>query len=204
MVLNKNQKKFAASSDRDLVQLFLGNRDEQALECLLARYQNLIYSLIPRSFGEEDRQDMLIDCMGKISLGLHSFDFARAKLSTWIGAITRNEVVDRMRSAAYRNRGATADWGERLCNRGGSAAADGEIILQELKDSVAQVLAKMSARDRGMLEMYLFEQLKYSEISETLGLRETVVKSIIFRRMALLRKELKKKYPQGGILLVQS
>lgn len=196
MVLTKYTR-FAASSDLDLVRLFLGNRDQQAFECLLARYQNLIYSLIPRSFVEEDRQDILIECMGKIALGLHSFDLARAKLSTWIGAITRNEVIDRMRSAAYRNRGATDDWDEHLCNRGGADAPDREIILEDLRNSIEQVLAKMSARDRRLLRMCLFEELKPIEISEIIGLSESAVKGLIFRRIAFLRNELKKKYPTG-------
>lgn len=198
MVFNKNQKKFAASSDRDLVQLFLGNRDEQALECLLARYENLVFSFIPKRLSQEDKEDILAECLSKMALGLKSFDFTRAKLSTWVGTITKNRVVDHLRAVAYRNKCNTTDWDERIHRGTSSFTADGDVHLAELREAAMEVLQKINPRDRQIVSMYVFERFKYVDIADQTGLPLGTVKTVISKRMSFLRDELKKKYPHNG------
>jgi len=199
MVLTKH-KKFAALSDRDLVRLFLEKHDQLALECLLARYENLVFSFIPKDFSQEDKEDILVECLAKISLNLEKFDFARAKLSTWVGAITKNRIVDHLRRLACRNKNVATDWSDRLFHKGASTTADEEILLAELYQATETILQEISPRDRKIISMRIFDQFKYVEIALEMNLPEETVKTIVFKKMAFLRNELKKRYlRKGGI-----
>lgn len=109
-----------------------------------------------------------------------SFDARRASLPTWMAAIVRNEVMDRVRRRA------------RLPMVGLAAAeqlASGEDIAAtvEQHDALAQALARLPARDRRVLVLRFGQGLTNREIARLLHADERTVSVWVLRALRRLK-----------------
>lgn len=84
--------------------ILLRNRDKTGFDILYQNYSNAIYGIVIRMLRDADEsQDMLQEVFIKIWNKIGSYDQDKGKLFTWMANLTRNLVIDRIRSADYKN-----------------------------------------------------------------------------------------------------
>jgi RNA polymerase sigma-70 factor, ECF subfamily len=89
--------------EHNLVTL-LKNKDETGFDILYQNYSDAIYGIIIRMLrSEEEAADMMHEVFIKIWNKIDSYDHKKGKLFTWMANLTRNLVIDRIRSADYKN-----------------------------------------------------------------------------------------------------
>jgi RNA polymerase sigma-70 factor (ECF subfamily) len=198
MVHLKKHPKFSGVSDHGLLTLYITEKNQQAFETLVARYLGLINSLIPPYLNMIDREDMLIEIVAKIAANLETLNLIDFRFGAWVNRITKNKIVDFLRTVAHRNSSVTVRIDYALIYQSKSNPTDSETYFNELKQYVQEVLKDFESKDRLVVELFLFDQLKYREIAEKLAIPEGTLKSILFRTMKILRKKLIEKYPDCG------
>lgn len=202
MVHLKKHPRFSGVSDYELLTLYLQNKNQQAFETLVARYLGLINSLIPPYLNMVDREDILIEIVAKIAANLETLNLTDFRFGAWVNRITKNKIVDFLRTVAHRNSSVTVRIDYALIYQSKSNPTDSETYFNELKQYVQEVLKDFESKDRLVVELFLFDQLKYREIAEKLAIPEGTLKSILFRTMKILRKKLIEKYPGCGYFFV--
>lgn len=182
----------AASEDRDVIELLQTDGRERAFALLLPRYEHKVYRLCCAMLRDPtEAQDAAQESLVRIWKSLPGYD-ARASLSTWIYAITRNRCL----SALERRRAL-------------AAAGDSELVLAELPAESAdthepeersarlrELIELLPERYRRTLTLFYFEDRSVSEVAKQLGQSEGTVKTTLFRARAALTELLR----QRGLL----
>jgi RNA polymerase sigma-70 factor (ECF subfamily) len=89
--------------EKELLKL-LKKKDEQGFQTLYQNYSDVIYGIIIRMLKEPDESaDMLQEVFVRIWTKIDSYDSKKGRLFTWMANLTRNFVIDRIRSADYKN-----------------------------------------------------------------------------------------------------
>jgi len=128
----------------------------------------------------EEAEDAVSTAFARAFARRASFDARRASLPTWMAAIVRNEVIDRLRRRA------------RLPMVDLAAAeqlASGEDVAAtvELHEALAQALARLPARDRQVLALRFGQGLTNREIARLLDADERTVSVWILRALRRLK-----------------
>jgi len=177
----------AASEDRDVIELLQTDGRERAFALLLPRYEHKVYRLCCAMLRDPtEAQDAAQESLVRIWKSLPGYD-ARASLSTWIYAITRNRCL----SALERRRAL-------------AAAGDSELVLAELPAESAdthepeersarlrELIELLPERYRRTLTLFYFEDRSVSEVAKQLGQSEGTVKTTLFRARAALTELLR-------------
>jgi len=177
----------AASEDRDVIELLQTDGRERAFALLLPRYEHKVYRLCCAMLRDPtEAQDAAQESLVRIWKSLPGYD-ARASLSTWIYAITRNRCL----SALERRRAL-------------AAAGDSELVLAELPAESAdthepeersarlrELIELLPERYRRTLTLFYFEDRSVSEVAKQLGQPEGTVKTTLFRARAALTELLR-------------
>ena len=113
-----------------------------------------------------------------------------ADLRAWLGTVTRNLALSRLREAGAARRGGTSI---RLaldelheCVSDGDTPED-EIIRRQLSESLNRFLGRLPQEKRAVFVLRYWHLYSATEIARKTGIREPTVRSMLFR----LRKQLK-------------
>lgn len=113
----------------------------------------------------------------------HLFNASKAKASTWIFTLARNQSIDWMRKQKYPEY-SLEEWHEEVDERSNS----GEQLVQS--ERIAADINSLSETQSQVIYMSFFEGRSHSEISERLGVPLGSVKS----RIRLASEKLKTKW----------
>jgi RNA polymerase sigma-70 factor (ECF subfamily) len=160
-------------------------RNEDASEQLFARlfvshWHRFVRSARAPLGSADEAEDAVSAAFTRAFERRATFDARRASLPTWMAAIVRNEVIDRLRR---RTRLPTADLAaaEQL-------ASGGEIeATVEQHEALAQALAQLPARDRQVLALRFGQGLTNREIARLLDADERTVSVWILRALRRLK-----------------
>ncbi|MDE6763911.1 MAG: RNA polymerase sigma factor [Oscillospiraceae bacterium] len=183
--------------DKQIIDLFL-NRDENAVRQTELKYSGYLLTIALNILGNrEDSGECVNDTYFKAwnSIPPH----LPARLRYYLGKITRELSIDRLRKKLSAKRGgknriteyelSLDELGECVPQKG-SPEEEAEISL--LAEIISRYLHNCSEEMRNtfMLRYYFCDSIK--TISEYFGMSESKVKSILFRAREGLRKELEK------------
>jgi RNA polymerase sigma-70 factor (ECF subfamily) len=175
--------------------------DTAAFECLVLRYQRLLFNVALRMSGNYDDasdivQDTLISAWNKIG------EFrGEARLGTWLTAIvvnlTRNRLrqrnVSEQRSAFSLDAPRPGSDGKTLPELPDStASALQQLEESELKEKVQHCIGKLELQFREVLVLRDMQELSYEEVGAALKLAEGTVKSRLFRARDAVKNCLKR------------
>jgi RNA polymerase sigma-70 factor (ECF subfamily) len=175
--------------------------DTAAFECLVLRYQRMLFNVALRMSGNYDDasdivQDALISAWHKIG------EFrGEARLGTWLTAIvvnlTRNRIrqrnVSEQRSAFSLDAPGPGSDGKtfpELPDK--SASALQQLEDSELKEKVQNCIGKLELQFREVLVLRDMQELSYEEVGAALKLAEGTVKSRLFRARDAVKNCLKR------------
>ncbi len=147
----------------------------------IGKFVRLLGSDIP----EADVDDMVQETLVKLVALLRgkAFDPQRAKFSTWLGAIIRRQMVDRMRRRQARKEDSQVPLDTEIPSSADSdpaARLDVAWRLARHQTAVRQVFTKsaLSLQSQRIYLMATADGLSPREIARRLGLKENVVRSI--------------------------
>lgn len=170
--------------------------DTAAFQRLVERYKKKIYFLAYDILGDHhEAEDISQEVFIKVFRSLRNFR-RDAKMSSWIYQITANTCIDALRKKKSKPQVNLEDFnhvslqdnlaggGNRVQNPEFSAEAS---IMQH---KIQNALHKVTPKERTVFVMRHYNDLKIKEIAETLQVSSGTVKSLLFRALKKLRKEL--------------
>ncbi|ANF33454.1 RNA polymerase subunit sigma-24 [Leifsonia xyli] len=163
----------------------LQSGEVDAIERLYQRWGRLVYTLALRSLGDiADAEDVTQQVFVAAWQSRASFDPSRAKLSTWLMAITRHKIVDAYEARAKRQRELQA-----LME---SVYLQSLTWTDEIADSVemSQELEQLDPVPQRIMRMAFYDRLTHTQIAAQLDLPLGTVKSHIRRSLLRLRARL--------------
>jgi RNA polymerase sigma-70 factor (ECF subfamily) len=182
----------AASEDRDVIELLQSHCREPAFALLLPRYEGKIYRLCCALLRDPTQaQDAAQESLVRIWKALPVYD-ARASLSTWIYAITRNRclsAIERRRAQAV-----VGDSDVEIAEL--PAESEDSYEPEERSARLREIIELLPERYLRTLTLFYFEDRSVSEVAKQLGQPEGTVKTTLFRARAALTELLR----QRGLL----
>ncbi|MEM9806869.1 MAG: sigma-70 family RNA polymerase sigma factor [Cyanobacteria bacterium P01_D01_bin.56] len=176
----------ASSSDADLLASLQVGRVE-ALRSLYRRYGRLVYTLARRILrsdeeAEEITQDVFLTLWHK-----SNYQASRGSLSRYLVVMARSRAIDRLRSqTSHRQR--LHKWHLMMADI--SPTPLDMATLSERGECTRQALAKLSEKERQVIEIAYYEGLSQSEIARRLDLPLGTVKSRSRQALRKLRQTL--------------
>lgn len=183
-----NQDSFNELSDEQLVPLIM--QDRNVFVVITARYKIKLFNYIQRltNISDDDAEDLLQDVFLKVYLNINSFNH-QMKFSSWIYAITRNQVISCYRRLSSRPEGHAVVLDERLA---GQLAADFNLVDQQDKKNITKVVSdglyRLKSKYRDILILKYVEEKNYQEISDIIRKPLGTVGSMLNRAKLELKK----------------
>ena len=173
--------------------------DREALAELVQSQQTYVYSIaMSLMHNPADAADMTQEAFIRLLRSLGTYR-AETKFTTWLYRLVTNICLDGLRrrgrpvesldepaSTLSGDDAQTA--GERLADSDRWTQPEEEITLRESAAEVREALNRLPTAQRLALTLYYFEDMRYEDIAETMGLPLNTVKSHIRRgkeRLAL-------------------
>ena len=194
-------------TDNELIEEIKGGGAE-ALETLVSRYENKVYSLAYRMMGNrEDAEDVLQDTFLNVVRSLDGFR-SQASFSTWLYRVATNAALTRLRKKNKREKG-EGEFIEEVYSVRDAAHSQSKLVdwsdgpAEKLLNEEAQKIMDEAVNELPEIYRVVFvlrdvEGLPASEVAEVLDLSIPAVKSRLHRARLYLRKRLSD-YFTGGI-----
>lgn len=171
--------------------------DPYAFREFVECYKRRIYYLALDLTGvHEDAEDLSQEVFIKTFRAIHSFRGA-AKVSTWLYRITVNTFIDRSRKKAYSERSNWRSISDEDLSKNGLGGSDSHnnpetaVASNMIKAHIEQALDVLSPQQRSAFVLRYYQNLQLREVASTLGVAEGTVKSLLFRAIRRLQKELR-------------
>ena len=172
--------------------------DQAAFHELVGRYKKKIFYLAYDITGDhQEAEDISQEVFMKMYRSLKTFR-RDAKMSSWLYQITVNTSIDSLRKKSSKPARSIDEFDPSFIQAelpaGGSGAYALNPVLTtesaQIQEHISEALKKISARERTVFVMRHYNDLKLHEIAEILNITIGTVKSLLFRAIKKLRKEL--------------
>ncbi|WP_460719328.1 RNA polymerase sigma factor [Microbacterium aureliae] len=159
--------------------------DERALAAVYRRWSPLVFTLALRSLGDRgDAEDVTQKVFVSAWTSRTSYDPAKAKLSTWLVAITRRRIAD-----THEARAKVKALQEELQRTAGDELVHSDIDLAD-RLLMADEVERLEPDARNVVRLAFYDDLTHQQISDRLGMPLGTVKSHIRRSLSRLRSRL--------------
>jgi len=184
-----------AQNDQILIDR-LSSGDQTAFYDLVGRYKKKIYYLAYDITGDHhEAEDISQEVFMKVYRSLKTFR-RDAKMSSWLHQITVNASIDSLRRKSGRHAKASGELDNISTQE--NLVASGSHNLDparstesfQIQGRISQALQNISPRERSVFVMCHYNGLKLKETAEILNVTIGTVKSLLFRAIRKLRKEL--------------
>jgi RNA polymerase sigma-70 factor (ECF subfamily) len=176
--------------DAEVAQLRRG--DLEALDALLARYQNRLYRYLLRLVREPAAaEDLFQQTWLRVAQQIHRYD-ARHVFDAWLFTLARNLAIDHLRRTRPESLDEPLPAGGTPADRlpaAGPSAFD-EAFAAERRGQLATALGELPAAYREVLSLRFEEEMKLEEIAKVLASPLSTVKSRLRRGLQALRSRL--------------
>jgi RNA polymerase sigma-70 factor, ECF subfamily len=193
----------AAPGDDELVRR-ARNDDPRAVAQLVERYQKKVYGIAYQfcGFDTSEAQDMAQEALLQIFRNLKRFE-GRSQFSTWLYRVAVNACLDSHRRRRrwshiffpWRADRQDGDNTDTVIENTPAPEADGNPLSNasgsELKRDVIAALDTLSAHQRIVFQLKVFQDLTIAEIAEATGMAAGTVKTHLFRATQAVRAQLR-------------
>ncbi|MCD6576445.1 MAG: sigma-70 family RNA polymerase sigma factor [Anaerolineaceae bacterium] len=155
------------------------NGDQEAFTRIVETYQNPVYNFCYRMLGTpQAAEDAAQESFWRAYKNLHRYDIKRP-FATWLLSIAAHYCIDQQR----RKRLPTMDLNEIIEFTAEDPAPNPEISTMDMEftEIVQRQLAHLSANDRAVLILRYWHEYSEDEISQTLSISKSAVKSRLHR-----------------------
>lgn len=186
---SKGEERYMAerTKESEWIALALDGNDE-AFALLVEAYQRPVFNLCFRMLGDAaEAEDAAQETFLKAYRGLSRYDPDRS-FTTWLLSIASHHCIDRMR----RRRFMTVSLDELLPSQERPDTAPGpEAALtgREQGEAIRELLKGLGSKDRAAVILRYWYEMSYEEISNTLSLSVSAVKSRLHRARREMAKQ---------------
>ena len=183
MVLRKRADARGDASE-DLMEAFRDG-DARAFEALLERHEKGILNFVYRMVGDRElANDLTQETFLRVVNRASSYS-RKAKFTTWLYTIARNQSIDALRKRKHR-RHASLDQprgkdpeGQTLMDRLPGRGDDGfeRTDAAEMTARIGEAIGGLSEEQREVFVMREFKRLPFKEIAQVVGVSENTIKS---------------------------
>lgn len=188
-------------SDEELVAAF--QRGElDAFDTLILRWDGKIRGAIYRILGsEEEARDLCQEAFLKAYRALPGFK-GQARFSSWLYQIALNLCRDRMRRRRGRVFVSLDDADQPGLQRVDPGPSTLDLVeSQDLSRAVADAVADLPEEQRVVIVLKEYQDLTFLEISETLDVPLSTVKTRLYRGLTQLRESLERRGVRGAAVV---
>ena len=167
----------------DGVEKAFARGDEDALRAAYLQYGSLVYTYCRRTLDESRAKDVTQEVFISAWRSRGRYEPARGTLAGWLIAITKNRIVDNVRSERRHER-------RRSDNdpTGVPVAAEVEQIGDRLM--ITEALRCLSDRARQVITLHYLDDLTHQQIADRMSLPLGTVKSDLRRGLSQIRHQL--------------
>jgi RNA polymerase sigma-70 factor (ECF subfamily) len=146
--------------------------DELALSTLVTRHQSRIFGFIySKVLDREIADDIFQDTFIKVIKTLKSNSYnEEGKFLPWVMRIAHNLIIDHFRKnkkmPLYRE---TEEFSIFSIMTDNSPNIEGKIITEQVESDLLRLIAELPADQKEVLEMRIYQDLSFKEISESTG-----------------------------------
>lgn len=172
----------------------IAQAQSEALHELFERYNRLVFSVALAIVGDRGTaEEITLDVFVQVWKRAGTYQQDRAKVSTWLIAITRHHSIDILRWQKSRPETDSLNWdGISLHNGPVVHNLEEKVELNLQRDRVREALSQLPDEQRETLIMAYFKGYTQSQISEALGQPLGTIKTRIRLGMQKLRKLLER------------
>lgn len=182
----------ALQDDVTLINL-ITERNTEALEVFYDRYHRLVFGIAYRIIGDRaTAAEITLDVFTHVWQRAGSYRPERAKVSTWLSAISRNRAIDLLRQQSIRPESNSISW--ELVSAPPATAASAIHDLEEQVEQAMQrewirvALAALPDEQREVLALAYFQGYTHQQIADNLRQPLGTVKTRIRLAMQKLRQ----------------
>ncbi|MCM1992249.1 RNA polymerase sigma factor [Oceanirhabdus seepicola] len=175
-------------SDNQLVEEIISG-NESAMEVLVKRHYDMVYSFICRYVGEYNIAcDLTQDTFIKVMKNIGKYNHKHGEFRSWILKIAVNTSKDYFKSSAYKQRNQSDDVDN--CHLKSSDDVIHLLDKKQERKEIKQAVDELPTLQREAIILKYFHDLKIREISKMTGEKEATIKSRIFSGIKNLKKRL--------------
>jgi RNA polymerase sigma-70 factor (ECF subfamily) len=161
--------------------------DREAFGELYELYAKRIYAYFYyRTLRRETAEDLTSAVFVKVLEALASFEPGSGGFTAWIYAIARNALTDHYRRSSRVE--AVGDFSGGVWDLADSGDLEMEAVERDRWERLKPYLARLSAEQREVLIMRLWDELPYREIARATGKTEGACKMSYSRALSFLRE----------------
>jgi RNA polymerase sigma-70 factor (ECF subfamily) len=173
--------------DDELMRMFDGG-DADAFDTLFDRHRVPVYHFARMMLGSLDgAEDVLQETFLAVARAAGRYE-PRGRFRAWLMRIARNLCLDRIERERRRRRVIAESGLDIVEPDGGGATPAEQAEADEQMTRLRRLIAALPERQREALVLYAFEQMRYREIAEVLGVPLNTVKTLIHRARAALAR----------------
>lgn len=184
-----------AQNDQVLIDRFCSG-DQTAFYDLVGRYKKKIYHLAYDITGDHhEAEDISQEVFMKVYRALKTFR-RDAKMSSWLHQITVNASIDSLRRKSVKPAKSMGEFDNVSAQKNliASSTQNYDPVQStesiQIQNHISQALEKISPKERAVFIMCHYNGLRLNETAEILNVTIGTVKSLLFRAIRKLRKEL--------------
>jgi RNA polymerase sigma-70 factor (ECF subfamily) len=183
----------------------LGSKAEKeaGFELLFKKFKPLVFNFFNKAlFSDgETAKDLMIEVFMKVHINIDSYSAEKAALSTWIHRISKNVLIDHLRSRANKDTLSIDSLFENNASKGDddnsarfqiaddNANDSSELMIRE--ERVLELLNALNKLKREehkqILTLYYLEEKSYKEISDEMNISNSSVKVLLHRAKNYLK-----------------
>jgi RNA polymerase sigma-70 factor (ECF subfamily) len=183
----------------------LGSKAEKeaGFELLFKKFKPLVFNFFNKAlFSDgETAKDLMIEVFMKVHINIDSYSAEKAALSTWIHRISKNVLIDHLRSRANKDTLSI----DSLCANNTSKGEDDNSATFQIADNNANDSSELLIREERVLELlnalnkvkredhrkvltlFYLEEKSYKEISDEMNISNSSVKVLLHRAKIYLK-----------------
>ncbi|MBU1953467.1 sigma-70 family RNA polymerase sigma factor, partial [Patescibacteria group bacterium] len=168
-----------ADQDKQLVEA--AKRDPQNFAALYDKYFDQIYRYVYRRVSDKETvHDLVSQTFYDALSHMDSYEWRGYSYSAWLYKIAHNNVLKWYRDQSKMQ---TAPFEEGVQIKDTGIDVEKDVKNRELKDEIADVLARMEPEDREIVRLKFFEEASNIEIAEIMGLSANHIGVKVFRAL---------------------
>jgi RNA polymerase sigma-70 factor (ECF subfamily) len=187
-------QKLLGTTDEQLMCRTARRDDEAAFTSLMCRWQPSILRLCHRMIGDPHHaEDLTQETFSRMFIHRKSYQ-SKSRFSTWLWRIALNLCYDALRAPQRREDpwlGPEDETGDHLFVSS-RPSPDGDAVIAEEGNLVRQALNAIPEAYRTVLILRHYQDLKFREIADVLGIPEGTVKSRMAEALSLMNHQLLK------------
>jgi RNA polymerase sigma-70 factor (ECF subfamily) len=177
--------------DSELINDYVKNKSNKSAYILVEKYRSFVFSVALRYTNSyDDAEDLSQEVFIKAFENLHKFEF-KSSLKTWLYRIAMNTFLNSKKTADISNKLTKSEDAELENYKNQANNPHEELEYNELFKGFENALHNLPERQREVFSLRYFEQMKYEEISDLLGVSVGGLKANYFHALKKLNEQLK-------------